>query len=69
VKAIFEYAEPACVDAFEEWVGVRFSESSLDLLYLYPNENGWEFGDRTIQCLAFPLDGQPLERSVRDSGI
>jgi hypothetical protein len=69
LKAIFEHAEPACVDAFEEWVGVQFSESSLDLFYLYPNEDGWAFGDRTIQCLAFPLDGQPLEGTVRGTGI
>ena len=67
--AIFRHAKVACIDAFEEFVGVGFAESSLDMSFLYPNDEGWEFGDRTIQCLAFPLDGQPLEGSVRDSGI
>jgi hypothetical protein len=67
--AMFDHAQTACVDAFEEWVGVGFTESTLDLFYLTPNEEGWDFGDRTIQCLAFPLDGLPLAGSVRGTGI
>jgi hypothetical protein len=68
-SAIFRHAKVACIDAFEEFVGVSFSESSLDMSFLYPNDDGWEFGDRTIQCVAYPLDGQPLEGSVRGTGI
>jgi hypothetical protein len=67
--ALFDHAEVTCVDAFEDWVGVSFAESSLDLFFMIPDSGGWDLGDRTIQCLAFPLDGQPLEGSVRDSGI
>jgi hypothetical protein len=68
-NAIFRHAKGACAEAFEEWVGVEFAESSLDLFFLYPNDEGWEFGDRIIQCVAYPLDGQPLEGSVRGAGI
>jgi hypothetical protein len=67
--AIFEHAKAACGDAFEEWVGIDFFESSLDLFFLYPNQEGWDLGDRTIQCVAVPMDGQPLDGSVRRTGI
>jgi hypothetical protein len=50
-------------------VGIDFLESSLDLFFLYPNQEGWDLGDRTIQCVAVPMDGQPLDGSVRRTAI
>jgi hypothetical protein len=67
--AVFDHAEEPCIEAFEEWVGVPFEESTLDLYFIIPNEEGWDFGQRTIRCVTIPIDGQPLEGSVRGTGI
>jgi hypothetical protein len=54
--------------AFEDYVGVSYGLSSLELFYLYPTEESWGFGDRSYTCMAATADGSPLQESVEGSG-
>jgi Septum formation len=44
-------AEAACASAFEPFVGVRYSSSTLDYAALAPDEKEWEAGDHVMACL------------------
>ena len=52
-EAMIALADMECMEAFERWVGRPYNESSLELGYLWPVEENWDVGDRTILCLAF----------------
>ena len=45
------YANAACAEAFEPYVGVSYLNSSLYFTFLIPSARGWqESGDRTVTC-------------------
>jgi len=44
-------AESGCVDAFAEFVGLAYDDSTLDYAYYFPTEGSWAEGDRRIVCL------------------
>lgn len=62
-----DYARDTCIDAFEDYVGRSYEESELDTTELYPSEESWATGERTIACFAISADGEPLVGSVKDS--
>mgnify|MGYP001739776163 CR=1 FL=1 len=62
-------AESMCISAFDEYVGADYLTSSLDATWMIPTKDSWAHKDRTIVCLARPLDHSKLTRSVRDSGM
>ena len=42
-----------CAKAFGDFIGIPFSNSTLDFRFYYPTASSWAQGDRTIYCLAF----------------
>lgn len=49
--AVFGFADQACLDAFEDYVGVSWEESpDLTYTYIHPNSESWEEGDREVTC-------------------
>ena len=62
-------AESMCISAFNEYVGADYLTSSLDATWMIPTKDSWAQKDRTIVCLARPLDHSKLTQSVRDSGM
>ena len=62
-----DYARDTCIDAFEGYVGRSYEESELDTTELYPSEESWATGERTIACFAISADGEPLVGSIKDS--
>lgn len=62
------FFEDECMPAFEEFVGVPYEESQLDIYWLTPTEEGWAAGDRQVQCSVFhPVDDE-LTGSLEGSG-
>ena len=54
-----------CLPAFDEYVGLAYEESRLEVAWYFPIEDGWNDGDRTIQCaITDPLENQ-LTESLR----
>jgi hypothetical protein len=67
--ALAEVATQQCQAAMEAYVGRPYSQSSLEIAPLYPEEDGWtKAHDRTIVCALFARDGQPLIGSVKNTG-
>lgn len=64
-----DMALDVCVDAFDAYVGRPYDESDLDITWYFPSRESWDDGDRSIQCIAFAMDGESLYQPVRNSGI
>lgn len=60
--------ESVCIDAFEEYVGVHWDLSEVWADMLWPTEEGWNDGDRSITCFLYLPDARttgPLRGSGR----
>ena len=57
-----------CLERFESYVGVPYSESPLAIYTLYPTLLSWYDGDREVICSVYLPDGSALIGSERDSG-
>jgi len=67
--ALAEFATAKCQAALESYVGRPYSQSSLEIAPLYPEEDGWNKAhDRSIVCALFARDGEPLIGSVKNTG-
>ncbi|MGN6088201.1 MAG: septum formation family protein [Actinomycetes bacterium] len=65
--ALRSFAEGACAQRFQSYVGVAYQDSSLFFTYLLPSARSWEQGrDRTVLCLV-TTTGQKLTASVKGS--
>lgn len=58
-----------CLGGFEDFVGVPYEESQLELQDLTPSQDGWDAGDREVICVAFLVDGSQTTESFEGSGI
>lgn len=54
-----ELADEACIDGFEDFVGVEWESSTLEYTTLFPTAEGWEdHDDREALCMVFDPAGQ-----------
>jgi len=44
--------EERCQILFGDFIGMKFSESSLEFSFYYPTPSSWVDGDRSIYCMA-----------------
>jgi len=60
IESQFEdFVGSACLPAFDEYVGLAYEASRLEVYWYFPLEDSWSQGDRLIQCAVFdPLDSQ-----------
>lgn len=56
-------ADDACYEAFPKHLSTE-GGVELGYTYFFPNEEGWEIGLRTAQCLLESLSDEPLNESV-----
>jgi len=49
-------ADDGCYEAFEEFVGIPWDDSTLDYSYYFPTKGTWRTGDREILCLVHETD-------------
>lgn len=64
-STIDSFLETECLRAFDEYVGLAFEESSLDIFPLVPTEGGWDAGDHSVQCALFDPIDEELTESMR----
>jgi hypothetical protein len=67
--ALIADAEAPCLEHFEEWVGLSYFESLLEMSAMGPDAEGWEAGDRTLLCLAWRPGSGRLVGTVRDTAM
>ena len=82
VFAVFDYTESdtfpgsdalkaaaadLCIARFEDYVGVAYSDSPLDVITIVPSEESWGRGDREVICSLYNSDFTKLTGSMRGS--
>jgi hypothetical protein len=54
-----------CLDAFQAYVGEAWADSALAIYWVVPTEEGWDLGDKTVQCSVYHPDIPRLTYSLR----
>lgn len=50
---IDEAAREMCLTGFNDYVGIDYYSSTLDIYYMVPLEDGWKSGDREVLCSVY----------------
>lgn len=62
-------ASDGCLAGFDQYVGIEYTESALDVGFLPPSQTTWDSGDREVVCYLFDFSGAPLTAAAKDSGL
>ncbi|MGW8483633.1 septum formation family protein [Microbacterium sp. NPDC055903] len=62
--AIYTEVEAQCMPAFEDFVGLDYASSTLDITWYEPTESSWASNDRLVQCLIFDTVNAEVEGSL-----
>lgn len=65
VATVQDWAEQACYERFEAFVGTRWTLSELEIEVWWPSEDSWDRGDRTVICTVLSATGDRLTGSQR----
>ena len=65
-SAVQNWAEQACFDRFEAFVGVRWTVSEMDIRVWWPSAESWGRADRSVVCTVMSDTGEKLTGSQRD---
>ncbi len=61
-------AQERCVPAFEDYVGIDYASSRLDVFPITPTEGSWDGGDREVVCALYDRELAKLDASMQDAG-
>ncbi len=64
-EATVASAGERCVAEFEDFVGLSYEQSDLDLFPITPTAESWAEGDRVVYCALYALDLSKLTGSMR----
>jgi hypothetical protein len=64
LPAIESIASAECPGLFEDYVGIGYDASRLEMIFLHPSADTWGRGDRQIACIAIGAAGSDLNTSV-----
>jgi hypothetical protein len=56
-----------CIGRFEDFVGMPYAESILEVGSLTPTEESWAIGDRVVLCTVYHSEGDRLTGSLRNA--
>lgn len=59
-------ADAACVEIFEDYLGIAYAESIYDFGWLVPTADSWGGGDREVICFAYDVEFAKITGSVRN---
>jgi len=68
VATVQNWAEQACFDRFEGFVGLRWTLSELDIAVWWPSEESWARADRTVICTVVSGTGDMVVGSQAGTG-
>ena len=61
-----QFAQGACAERFQSYVGVNYLDSTLFFTYLLPSPRSWEADDRNVICF-ITTTGGTIKSSVKNS--
>lgn len=70
-ETLRRWAQSACLDEFEAFVGLEYVLSALEIGVVIPTFESWtDDGDRNVICFVYPDEaGRRLRTSVANSGL
>jgi hypothetical protein len=66
-SAVRTDADDGCASRFGGYIDPQLAAASLTQAYIYPNQDAWQAGQRTVVCEVSAVDGR-LTGSVRATG-
>jgi hypothetical protein len=64
-EEVTRLADEGCLSAFEDYVGLPYQRSALEITYFAPTESSWnDLGDRLVSCLLHDPAG-PVSGSLK----
>jgi hypothetical protein len=63
--ALSQYVVDSCEPAFGSYIGTSYLDSQLDISWLYPSDDSWGEGDRSLQCAAYDPANNQLTISLK----
>jgi hypothetical protein len=67
LDALTEFVIDNCEPAFGGYVGTAYLDSQLDFSWLYPSDDSWGDGDRSVQCAVYDPANARLTASLKGS--
>ena len=64
-----ELAFEQCLSRFQDFVGLEYESSVLDITALYPSQASWAQNDREVVCAIYDMNGQKLTGSAKNTAI
>lgn len=64
-----ELAFESCMDRFEDYVGIEYESSALDITSMFPSPQSWRENDREVVCAVYDMNAEKLTGTTKGSGI
>ena len=69
-ETMSELAFDKCVARFEDFVGLDYPSSRLDVMTLYPTADSWkQYNDREVVCAVYDMEANKLVGSMKGEKI
>lgn len=64
-----ELAYDSCLQRFDEFVGLEYESSVLEIITMYPTTESWQQDDREVVCALYDMNEEKLVGSTRGRAI
>lgn len=68
-EAMGELAYDSCLQRFDEFVGLEYESSVLEIITMYPTTESWQQDDREVVCALYDMNEEKLVGSTRGRAI
>ena len=68
-EMVWGHLDQVCTDAWPDYVGIPYADSTLWYFYYAPSSDDWNAGDRIGVCVAYDGDLEPITGTVFGSGL
>jgi hypothetical protein len=62
-------AQDGCLAEFEDFVGIAYEDSRLDVFAIWPTSQSWDEGDREVLCSLYDIDLRKLVGSMEGAEV
>lgn len=68
-EAMGELAYDSCLQRFDDFVGLEYESSVLEIITMYPTTESWQQDDREVVCALYDMNEEKLVGSTRGRAI
>jgi hypothetical protein len=68
-EAMGDLAYDSCLQRFDDFVGLDYDSSVLEIITMYPTTESWQQDDREVVCALYDMNEEKLVGTTRDRAI